>query len=377
MRLISKHIEKDRSGRVTLYPEEQEDMWHIYNLILPGDLVKATAFRRVQNVTETGSTTSQRVRTTLTIKVERTEFDAQECVLSINGPNVAENQYVKLGQYHTLDLELHRNFSITKPEWDSMAFDRIAEACDINQKSDLAAVVLQDGLANICLVTSSMTIVRQRIETGVPRKRKGFATAHEQGLKRFYEQVLQGILTHIQLNRVKAVLLASPGFVKDNLFQYLMEQAERRDIKIILDNKAKFVLAHCSSGHKHALEEVLRQPGMQSHLADTKAASEVKALERFYEALGKDEGRAFYGWDHVNKANERGAIETLLIADNLFRSFDIPTRKKYVRLVESVRASGGKAFVLSTQHVTGEQLAQLTGLAAILHYPAPDIEDED
>ncbi|KAI9594239.1 protein pelota [Syncephalis fuscata] len=369
MRLISKHIEKDRSGRVTLYPEEQEDMWHIYNLILPGDLVKATAFRRVQNVTETGSTTSQRVRTTLTLKVERTEFDAQECVLSINGPNVAENQYVKLGQYHTLDLELHRNFSITKVEWDSMAFDRINEACDVDNRSDLAAVVLQEGLANICLVTSSMTVVRQRIETSVPRKRKGFAGAHDQGLKKHNK--------YIRLDRVKAVLLASPGFVKDNLFQYIMEQAERQDLKTLLDNKSKFVLAHCSSGHKHALEEVLRQPAMQTHLADTKAAGEVRALERFYEALGKDEGRAFYGWDHIQKANERGAIETLLVADNLFRSFDLNVRRKYVRLVESVRASGGKVFVLSTQHVTGEQLAQLTGVAAILHYPAPDIEDED
>lgn len=28
-------------------------------------------------------------------------------------------------------------------------------------------------------------------------------------------------------------------------------------------------------------------------------------------------------------------------------------------------------------HVTGEQLSQLTGVAAILRFPLPDIEDED
>ncbi|RKP08631.1 eRF1 domain 1-domain-containing protein [Thamnocephalis sphaerospora] len=377
MKLISKYIEKDRSGRVTVCPEEPEDMWHIYNLIMPGDRLKATAFRRVQSVTATGSTSSQRVRTTLTIKVERTEFDAQECVLSVNGQNVVENEYVKLGQYHTLDLELNRNFTIYKVEWDTIAFERIAEACDVTNRADLAAVVLQEGLANICLVTPSMTIVRQRVETSVPRKRKGFAANHEQGLRKFYEHVMQAIINHIKFDVVKAVLVASPGFVKDNLFQYIMEEAEKRELKELLANKNKFVLVHCSSGHKHALEEIMRQPAMQARLADTKAAAEVRAMERFYEMLGKDDGRAFYGWDHVRKANARGAIETLLVTDGLFRSVDLVQRRRYVRLVESVRQNGGKVLIFSTQHVTGEQLQQLTGVAAILHYPVPDIEDDE
>jgi protein pelota len=33
-------------------------------------------------------------------------------------------------------------------------------------------------------------------------------------------------------------------------------------------------------------------------------------------------------------------------------------------------------LIFSTQHVTGEQLQQLTEVTAILHYPIPEIEDE-
>lgn len=33
MLLVKKHIEKDGSGYVTLRPQEDEDMWHAYNLI--------------------------------------------------------------------------------------------------------------------------------------------------------------------------------------------------------------------------------------------------------------------------------------------------------------------------------------------------------
>jgi protein pelota len=65
--------------------------------------------------------------------------------------------------------------------------------------------------------------------------------------------------------------------------------------------------------------EVLSDPLLQSRLADTKAASEVKSLQAFYTMLQNEPSKAFYGIKHVEKANECQAIETLLISDKLFR----------------------------------------------------------
>ncbi|KAK3441354.1 hypothetical protein EUGRSUZ_B01384 [Eucalyptus grandis] len=64
-----------------------------------------------------------------------------------------------------------------------------------------------------------------------------------------------------------------------------------------------------------------------------------------------------------------------LITDDLFRNADVATRRKYVNLVNSVKNSGGTAHVFSSMHVSGEQLAQLTGIAAILRFPLPDLDD--
>ena len=50
---------------------------------------------------------------------------------------------------------------------------------------------MQEGLANVCLVTSCMTIVRAKIDVAIPRKRRGSATQHEKALERFYDTVLQ------------------------------------------------------------------------------------------------------------------------------------------------------------------------------------------
>lgn len=81
---------------VVLIPEEPEDMWHAYNLISEDDYVRSTTIRKVQNETATGSSSSSRVRTTLTICVESIDFDTQACVLRLKGRNCEENQYVKV-----------------------------------------------------------------------------------------------------------------------------------------------------------------------------------------------------------------------------------------------------------------------------------------
>ncbi|CAG7829582.1 unnamed protein product [Allacma fusca] len=376
MKLVNKYLDKDGKGSVTLIAEESEDMWHAYNLISEGTIVKASTIRKVQQESATGSSTSNRVRTVLTIQVENIDFDTQACVLRLKGRNVEENQYVKMGAYHTLDLEVNRKFTVAK-QWDTIDLERVDTACDPAQRADVAAVVMHEGLANICLVLSSMTLVRAKIDQSIPRKRHGNVSNHEKGLQKFYENVMQALLRHVDFDIVKCVLIASPGFVKDQFFEYMFQQAVKTDNKLLIDNKGKFLLVHASSGFKHSLKEILVSPQVVAKLADTKAAGEVKALEAFYAMLQTEPEKAFYGLKQVEKANESQAIETLLMTDSLFRNSDVPTRKRYVALVESVRETGGEVKIFSSLHVSGEQLGLLTGIAAILRFPMPELEDEE
>lgn len=97
-------------------------------------------------------------------------------------------------------------------------------------------------------------------------------------------------MRHVNFDTVKAVVLASPGYVKDDLRDYIFQQATTRDIKVcvavcvpwypmqrravhshdsgscrpiiqeIRDHKEQFLLCHASSGHRRALKEVLADP---------------------------------------------------------------------------------------------------------------------
>lgn len=140
-----------------------------------------------------------------------------------------------------------------------------------------------------------------------------------QGLQKFYDNILQAILRHVNFDITRCILVASPGFVKDHFFDYMMQWAIKNDNRVLIENKSKFLLIHASSGFKHSLKEVLADPAVTSRMADTKATIEVRALEAFYTLLQTEPNRAFYGLKHVQKANEAQAIDTLLVSDNLFR----------------------------------------------------------
>lgn len=379
MKLLRKNLDKKGSGSVSLIAENAEDMWHAYNLIHAGDYLKSTTIRKVVTESSVGLTTTNRVHTTLTILVKTLDFDTQASVLRVKGTNCEENQFVKLGAYHTIDLELNRKFEISKHEWDSVALERIDDACDPGQNADVAAVVMQEGLAHVCLILSSMTLVKSKIEMSIPRKRKGQCATHDKSMEKFFDRIVQALLTHINFDVVKAIVIASPGFIKDQFFQYMNDYVVKnlQTAKVLADNKSKFILIHSANGFKHSLKDIFEDPNLMPRLSDTKAMGEVKALDAFYQMLKSEPDRAYYGYKHVEKAHEAEAIDVLLISDSLFRSKELKERKKYVNIVDRVRENNGTVKIFSSLHVSGEQLMQLTGIAAILRFPMPDIEEDE
>ncbi|EEF50066.1 protein PELOTA 1 isoform X2 [Ricinus communis] len=375
MKVARKGIVPDGPGSVKLTPIDSDDLWFAYNLISPGDSVMAVTVRKVLRQAASGGRDAERVKLKLEIKVEAIDYDKVGSALRIRGKNVLENEHVKIGAFHTLELELHRPFVLRKEIWDSLALDILSQASDPGASADLAVVLMQEGLAHIFLVGKSMTSTRSRIETSIPRKHGPAIAGYESALNKFFEHILQAFLKHIDFSVIRCAVIASPGFTKDQFHRHLLLEAERRQLRPIIENKSRIVLVHTSSGYKHSLKEVLDAPNIMNMIKDTKAAQEVRALEEFFDMLSNDPARACYGPKHVEVAHERMAVQTLLITDDLFRNADIPTRKKYVNLVNSVKDSGGNAHIFSSMHVSGEQLAQLTGIAAILRFPLPDLED--
>lgn len=177
--------------------------------------------------------------------------------------------------------------------------------------------------------------------------KKGLCANHDKNMEKFFERIIQALLTHINFDVVKAIIIASPGFIKDQFYEFMNQYAIKfiQTCKVLVDNKSKFILVHSASGFKHSLKEIFEDPNLSSRLTDTKALGEVKALDAFYQMLKSEPARAYYGYKHVEKAKEAEAIDTLLITDSLFRSKELSERKKYVNIVDKVRENNGQVGI--------------------------------
>ncbi|KAF2544290.1 hypothetical protein F2Q68_00030303 [Brassica cretica] len=338
MKIVRRDFVRDGPGSVKMVAEDSDDLWYAYNLVSTGDSVMAVTFRKVQREVPGGGRDSERVRLKLEVHVEEVDYDKDASVLRIRGKNILENEHVKIGAFHTLEIDLKRPFVLRKAFWDSLALDTLKQASDPAASSDLAVVLMQEGLGQIFLA-----------------------------LKKFFENVLQAFVKHVDFSVVRCAVIASPGFTKDQFHRHLLLEAERRQLRAIIENKSRIILVHTNSGYRHSLGEVLNAPNVMNMIKDTKAA--------------KERTRIFHCFKWIDVPNHCGAhrfvtcVLLFLHGGALKLNSDVKTRKKYVDLVESVKDSGGEAFIFSSMHVSGEQLAQLTGIAALLRFPLPDLED--
>lgn len=93
---------------------------------------------------------------------------------------------------------------------------------------------------------------------------------------------------------------------------------------------------------------------------DTKFAEEMSVLDRFRDTFRTYPDRVAYGEKSVLYCLEQGAIDVLLVSDKLIRGKTAEMRKRIIGIMDSVKESGGKTYLFSSLHPSGQQLNNVT-----------------
>jgi protein pelota len=148
--------------------------------------------------------------------------------------------------------------------WDSVAIARVEEAIIPGRGAEVGAVVCGEGVAAFCLLSQHMTVITHRISVTIPRKSASSgASQHDKALVKFYGTLYDSFIRHIPYATagLRAIVIASPGWVRDAVFDYMMTEATKRGDKILQKAlKEKAVRVHVNSPHVHSLVEVLKSP---------------------------------------------------------------------------------------------------------------------
>ena len=183
------------AGKAILLCDNVEDLWHLYNIVGKGDFIKTITFRKVAHESG-GKTTSTKKKINITIKVEEIEYDQKEGIIRYKGKNVSENEFIAIGQYQSIEIAKGLIFTVFKKNWDEFHIERLRQATDPTITSDLAAIVMEEGVAHLYLISSHITTMKAKIEQSIPKKRKG-PSQHDKSLTSFFQKILDAIVKNL------------------------------------------------------------------------------------------------------------------------------------------------------------------------------------
>jgi protein pelota len=360
---------KYQYGQVTLVPETVEDLYVLYNVILPGNQVKGRTYRRIRKKgdEEGRADKGERISMVLTLEVEEAKFHEFVNRLRVKGKIIeGPEDLISLGSYHTINVEKGTLLTIFKDRWTQLDIDRLEEATKKTSEGKVLVVAIDDGEATIAAIGQFNSNIIAHFKENIPRKGGGKEKIRNEIIKKFFAKLTFAIEEALETKAPEALamVLAGPGFTKDNYLKYLKEA--NKSLKIPFD---KIIIETASCGGPSAIGEIVSKNILGKIIEDEEASSEAAFIEEVMTRLGKNTGTVAYGTEQINKAVDYGAIETLLVVDRELRLRDNEKRKQLEGLLSAVQKQGGKVKILSEHHEAGKQLIKFGGKIALLRYP--------
>lgn len=334
-----------KTGEIKLRVENADDLWHLHNLIVPGDHVRASTYRREEVKTDkVRPERGEKVRVTLTIRVEGVEFQAFSDRLRVSGVIVEGPQ--DLGRHHTLNVAVDDVLSVLKT-WRPHELRRIDEAVAAAQKPLVAFLSLDDEEA--LLAQLRQYGVRELATIRAPGHGKMFPSGDAQSV--FFDEVL-GKLRATEIG--EALVIVGPGFTRGSFADYLKNREPGLASRIHLHGTA-----HAGM---QGISEALKAGVGAKVFGESRVGYEARLVEKLLEAIAMNRPCA-YGPAEVAEAVEAGAVETLLVSDAVVRNRGI---EDLMRAAESAR---GTVALVSRHHEAGQKLEALGGIGALLRFP--------
>ena len=345
MRVIFKDL---KHGEIKIVPENLDDIWHLYNIIDEGDLIRAVTFRTdEQKDDKIRSKKTEKKRMKLGIRVSEVKFHEFSDRLRIHGK--IEEGPQELGSYHTINIEADKmdKISIIKENWKDYQLQRIDEAVKLRNQSILTFASIDDDSATVAVLRQSGIQWIADIDS----KRSGKMYESKDSVHEFFGEIISVVRTNMKNNPVLVII--GPGFAKDHFIKYGKEKEPQLFEKC-------FVHGTGYSG-MNGIQEAIKTGIIEQIIKENRVVYETNLIEKLFEEIKKD-GLATYGEQEVKNALINGAVERLLIIDVLVR------KKVGEELLNLAKHNNSEFTIINTIHEAGKKMEGIGGIGALLRF---------
>src|SRR3989338_6694744 len=243
-------LKKDHStGEIKLTCESLEDLWHVERTLQEGDTVRAKSWRRFK--VEGSDDSGEKKEVKIDLMVERVEFAKLANRLRVGGKikSGTPEEFVQTGSYHTIDLEPHYPFSIIKV-WKSHQLKRLEEAVSEGKRPKIALCAMDDEKAVFATLRGYGVAYEFELENSASKRDEKY----EEKQQKYFAEIEKKLSSYT----VEKLIVAGPGFAKENLKKMLERKHSALLQKIIWEN--------CSYAERSGINELLKK-GVVSKVA--------------------------------------------------------------------------------------------------------------
>ncbi len=362
MKILRKDI---KHGRITVVPETLDDLWTLYNIILPKDQVHARTSRGVK-IEEEGArpTKGKRISLSLTLRAEEVEFDRMIDRLRVKGVVTEAPEDLGIqGNYHTISIPLGKPVTVIKEEWHEHHLDRLKVASDY-KATPIIVVALDDEDCGIAVLRQYGFDVKSEMRVHLPGKLE--VERREESKLGYFKSATTGLLTTWKKDE-GPIVIVGPGFIKNEFANYL------RDRYPELAGHVAAVKA-VSSGGVGGIQEAMRVGALTGIVRRLRVAEETEQVEEIFARFGQGREDVTYGMDGVEKAATYGSVDRLFVSIKLLREGDEEVRSRIEEMIRMVERMRGRVTIISDEHEAGKKLLGLGGIAALLRFSV--VEDD-
>ena len=322
---------KHNTGKIT--PENLDDLEVLKKIIKEGDLVTAKTLRAIEIRRGEEKVKAEKRFYTLTVQVEKINFDT---VLKLAGKIVEGPEEVSRG-YHTLEIE-PETFTTVQHRWKQWEVDWI-KSMQINMENILICILDEREADLYSLRTRYIHLLHLAAESSG----KMYESKRE-------VEYLNNVLKELQRKegKFKKIIIAGPGFARDNLNTLIKQRAKELIAKLKID----FTYQTGELG----IKELLKKGLIESLIKESRISKETYLIELLLANL--KENKSVVGLEKSKEALLNGAVDTLLISDSKIREFE--------DILDSAENLKAKIAIISSEHSSGEQLLGLGGVASLL-----------
>lgn len=322
-----------KEHKVRVMAETPEDLWHLDHVIEEGDLVTSRTMRKVSVKKGGKYEYGDKRPMLLTVRVEKIEFREDSGLLRLTGPIVSGPEDVQMQSYHSIQVEVSSVITIQKKGWKEHEIKRLEKA-KIRRPLVLICVLDREG--------ADFAVLR---ESGIGMK-ANITNHNREDMTDYYRRIID----YVRKQEFGTLVLAGPGFERENLMRF-MEANEKEIAK-------KTILEHSSSTGTNGIHEVVKK-SVNRILKESRIAKESGYVS---EILGriKSEGLVVYGPAETGKAVKIGAVEKLFVSQEKVRDFE--------GLMEEQEKMRGSIVIIGSDHELGEQFLHLGGIAGFLRF---------